>query len=178
MKACQAETPHRKKRLEPLQWLQVYVAFDSSMECIHESAKRMLFGQWGRDRSPVATTREATVAYRIEKLDCPTKEALIRDKLAGVRGIEAMELDLAQRTLALNHAPEALTPLDAIRTVGMDAVVRPANEAPTPAVADKTHWRPLNPASRFGAMRCRSARALVARESFFCGQFLREKRNS
>ena len=86
----------------------------------------------------------ARSVLRIAKMDCPTEERLIRDKLAGVPGIEAMEFNLVQRTLRLNHAPAALTPaLDAIRSVGMDAVVEPADEAPATPAAAKTNWWPL-----------------------------------
>ena len=55
-----------------------------------------------------AATTESTVVYRIDKMDCPTEERLIRDKLAGLAGIGAMEFNLVQRTLTLSHAPEAL----------------------------------------------------------------------
>jgi len=77
-------------------------------------------------------------------MDCPTEERLIRDKLAGLAGIGTMEFNLMQRTLTLSHAPEALAPaLEAIRSLGMEAVAQPAREPPTPAAAAKTNWWPL-----------------------------------
>jgi len=86
----------------------------------------------------------ARSVLRIAKMDCPTEERLIRDKLAGVPGIEAMEFNLVQRTLTLSHAPEALAPaLDAIRSVGMEAVVQPGSAAPEPSSTGKTNWWPL-----------------------------------
>jgi Cd2+/Zn2+-exporting ATPase len=92
----------------------------------------------------VAATTESTVVYRIEKMDCPTEERLIRDKLAGLAGIGAMEFSLMQRTLTLSHAPEALAPaLEAIRSLGMEAVAQPAGEAPAPPAAEKTNWWPM-----------------------------------
>ena len=91
-----------------------------------------------------AATTESTVVYRIEKMDCPTEERLIRDKLAGLAGIGAMEFSLMQRTLTLSHAPEALAPaLEAIRSLGMEAVAQPAGEAPAPPAAEKTNWWPM-----------------------------------
>ena len=91
-----------------------------------------------------AATTESTVVYRIDKMDCPTEERLIRDKLAGLAGIGAMEFNLVQRTLTLSHAPEALVPaLEAIRLLGMEAVAQPAKEASTPTTAAKTNWWPM-----------------------------------
>ena len=37
--------------------------------------------------------------YRIENMDCPTEEALIRKKLASVSGIESLDFNLMQRML-------------------------------------------------------------------------------
>jgi Cd2+/Zn2+-exporting ATPase len=92
----------------------------------------------------VAAMTESTAIYRIDKMDCPTEEALIRGKLAGLAGIGAMEFNLVQRTLTLSHAPEALaSALEAIRSLGMEAVAQPAREASTPAAAEKTNWWPL-----------------------------------
>ena len=91
-----------------------------------------------------AATTESTVVYRIDKMDCPTEERLIRDKLAGLAGIGAMEFNLVQRTLTLSHAPEALVPaLEAIRLLGMEAVAQPAKEASTPTTTAKTNWWPM-----------------------------------
>lgn len=92
-------------------------------------------------QKPSAAARSV---LHIAKMDCPTEEGLIRDKLAGVPGIGAMEFNLVQRTLTLNHAPEALShALDAVRSAGMDAVLQPESEAPEPPAAEKTNWWPL-----------------------------------
>jgi Zn2+/Cd2+-exporting ATPase len=80
----------------------------------------------------------------IAKMDCPTEEKLIRDKLAGLPGISAMDFNLVRRTLTLNHAPESLgQAIEAIRSLGMEALVEPAEKAPTPSTAAKTNWLPL-----------------------------------
>ena len=76
-------------------------------------------------------------------MDCPTEERLIRDKLTGLAGIGAMEFNLVQRTLTLSQVPEALAPaLEAIRSLGMEAVAQPARQAPPPPAAEKTNWWP------------------------------------
>ncbi len=52
-------------------------------------------------------------------MDCPTEEALIRNKLAGLSEVGAMEFNLMQRVMKVSHAPEALEPiLQAIRALG------------------------------------------------------------
>ena len=98
----------------------------------------------GMPAAPAGKGTAATSVLTIAKMDCPTEERLIRDKLADLPGIDAMEFNLVQRTLTLNHAPEALSPaIEAIRSLGMEAVAQPSAEAPPPAAAEKTNWWPL-----------------------------------
>ena len=84
-------------------------------------------------------------ALRIEQMDCPTEEQLIRNKLGLMPGIAALEFNLMQRTLHLTHTPEALSPaIAAIRSLGMDA--RQENsQSPSTAESSpaKTRWWPL-----------------------------------
>ena len=97
----------------------------------------------GMPPAPAGKGAAVTSVLAIAKMDCPTEERLIRDKLAGLPGIDAMEFNLVQRTLTLNHAPEALAPaVEAIRSLGMEAVAQPVAEAP-PRAAEKTNWWPL-----------------------------------
>jgi Cd2+/Zn2+-exporting ATPase len=42
--------------------------------------------------------------YRINNMDCPTEEGLIRGKLAGMAGVRALDFNLVQRTLTVSHA--------------------------------------------------------------------------
>ncbi|MFZ5456975.1 MAG: heavy metal translocating P-type ATPase [Pseudomonadota bacterium] len=87
----------------------------------------------------------ARTILAIAKMDCPTEEALIRSKLAGIEGIGALDFNLIQRTLTLTHTPEALAPaIDAIRSLGMEAVVQsgPGGHA-EPSPSEKTRWWPL-----------------------------------
>ena len=63
------------------------------------------------------------VRYRIENMDCPTEEALIRSKLAGLAGVAGLEFNLMQRTLAVQHELPSLSPVEqALKAIGMQAV--------------------------------------------------------
>jgi Cd2+/Zn2+-exporting ATPase len=79
-------------------------------------------------------------------MDCPTEEALIRSKLAGIPGVASLEFNLVQRTLHVWHAADTLSHvLTALKSLGFDAEVRSAGapaaaEAPGPA---RTNWWPL-----------------------------------
>jgi Cd2+/Zn2+-exporting ATPase len=53
--------------------------------------------------APPSATDEKTV-LRIEQMDCPTEEALIRDKLAAITGIHALAFNLLQCRPILSHA--------------------------------------------------------------------------
>lgn len=63
------------------------------------------------------------VIYRIENMDCPTEEALIRKRLAGLPQVLDLEFDLPRRTLAVRHTLPSTTALEAaLADVGMKAV--------------------------------------------------------
>lgn len=69
------------------------------------------------------TTESAQAVYRIENMDCPTEEALIRSKLAGLAGVAGLEFTLMQRTLAVRHELPSLSPVEqALAAIGMQAV--------------------------------------------------------
>ncbi|SFH79401.1 Cd2+/Zn2+-exporting ATPase [Collimonas sp. OK307] len=53
-------------------------------------------------RAPLAAGAEQAV-FLIQKMDCPTEEKLIRDKLRGMAGIDAMQFNLIQRELTVQH---------------------------------------------------------------------------
>jgi len=62
---------------------------------------------------------------RIDGMDCPTEETLIRGKFNGFPGVSGLEFNLLQRRLTLNHTAEALPgALDALRGLGFDPVVQ------------------------------------------------------
>lgn len=49
--------------------------------------------------------------YRIQKMDCPTEEKLIRNKLEGMPGIHELRFNLMQRELTVRHELEDEQPI-------------------------------------------------------------------
>lgn len=71
-----------------------------------------------------------TLVLRIEKMDCPTEESLIRQKLEGMKGVESLSFNLLQRKLTVRHDlqdPESI--IAAVAALDMDPVVE---KAPSP----------------------------------------------
>ena len=84
-------------------------------------------GMGGRvDAQPLQQT-----TLRIEKMDCPTEEALLRKRLSAMPEVESMSFDLVNRKLTVNHAPTALPAVQAaLSEVGMPGELdTPATEA-------------------------------------------------
>ena len=62
------------------------------------------------------------VRYRIEAMDCPTEETLIRNKLVGMAGVVGLEFNLMQRVLTVRHELDSTAPfVSAIAALGMKA---------------------------------------------------------
>ncbi|KVN07485.1 MULTISPECIES: heavy metal translocating P-type ATPase [unclassified Burkholderia] len=95
-----------------------------------------------------AADGRARSAFRIMQMDCPTEETLIRKKLGGMSEVAALEFNLMQRMLTVEHAPGAEAGIArAIRSLGMTpeqadagASGRPAASAPADAPRP---WWPL-----------------------------------
>ncbi|PHV05437.1 heavy metal translocating P-type ATPase [Janthinobacterium sp. BJB412] len=83
--------------------------------------------------------------YRIDNMDCPTEEALIRAKLATVAGVRGLDFNLMQRTLTVKHSLASLATVEAaldaidMRAQRLDTLAAPADAAP-PA---KAPWWPM-----------------------------------
>ena len=109
------------------------------------------FKACGCKAPPVVTTAPAPTipggmrtTLAIAKMDCPTEEALIRNKLGGMPGVGALDFNLMQRTLTVTHAPEALeAAITAIRSLGMEAVLAQEGKAGEAAAPEKSPWWPL-----------------------------------
>jgi Cd2+/Zn2+-exporting ATPase len=72
-----------------------------------------------RSQNPI----DASVIYRIENMDCPTKEMLIRNKFKHLSGVKGLNFNLMQRTLAVTHNLPSTAPLEAaLSEIGMHAV--------------------------------------------------------
>lgn len=69
-----------------------------------------------------AATGRTTV--RIEQMDCPTEERMIRAKLGNADGVVALDFNLLERHLTIHHTVDDVTPfLEALRAIGMDGEV-------------------------------------------------------
>lgn len=71
-----------------------------------------------------STNKQTTkLVLRIEEMDCPTEEALIRDKLGKMPELHSLEFNLLQRRLSIEHSfVDSSAIIAAIRTLGMTAI--------------------------------------------------------
>lgn len=83
-----------------------------------------------------------TSVFRIEKMDCPTEERLIRNRLAGVDGIGRLDFNLIGRTLTVSYSRiEESAIVAAIASVGMEAVPQPEGpRSVTLQVVEPSFW--------------------------------------
>ena len=78
-------------------------------------------------------------------MDCPTEETLIRKKLGGMSEVSALEFNLMQRMLTVEHVPDAQPAIEsAIRSLGMTPeAAAPGALAARVADAPAKPWWPL-----------------------------------
>lgn len=80
-------------------------------------------------------------------MDCPTEEALIRDRLGKLAGIGSLDFNLMQRKLTVAHTADAIDPmLAALKSIGMEAKVEGASGLAGDDTTDATkatRWVPL-----------------------------------
>jgi Cd2+/Zn2+-exporting ATPase len=82
-------------------------------------------------------------AIRIAQMDCPTEEALIRDKLTHMEGVVALDFNLMQRVLTVTHEPAVLEIiLKEIRALGFVTELASDN-IPSPIKEIQKPWWPL-----------------------------------
>ncbi len=89
---------------------------------------------------------EGQTRIRIDQMDCPTEEKLIRDKLASISGVTELGFNLLQRVLTVRHSASALPAvLSAIRDLGFTPVVEGSATASeeVQAAPRKKDWWPL-----------------------------------
>lgn len=92
-------------------------------------------------------------AIRIEQMDCPTEEGLIRARLGRMDGVGAMDFNLMQRVVTVSHEPASLDAvLSTIRALGFTPVIQGMQ---SPEVERKPWW-PL----AFGVVAAAGAEAL------------------
>ncbi|MCK9987283.1 MAG: Zn2+/Cd2+-exporting ATPase [Azoarcus sp.] len=77
-------------------------------------------------------------------MDCPTEEALIRNKLVGMDGVATLDFNLIQRRLTVTHRPGALDAvLVALQAIGLKAKVEsegPDSAAEQAKSSRQTNW--------------------------------------
>lgn len=54
-----------------------------------------------------------TTVFHIPKMDCPSEERQIRQRLGQIAGVESLAFDLAQHNLAVSHRLQDLGPVKA-----------------------------------------------------------------
>jgi Cd2+/Zn2+-exporting ATPase len=78
--------------------------------------------------SPAAVSdsaRQARAIFRIEQMDCPTEEALLRKALGNIAGVSALEFNLMDRMLKVEHTLPNVEPItSAITGLGMTSVLQ------------------------------------------------------
>lgn len=94
---------------------------------------------------PVGTGTESA-QYRIQNMDCPTEERLIRNKLEGMPGIVRLDFNLMSRILSVHHKLESQdSVLRALKSIGMQAEPLRID---TPSAADDADAAPLSPSQK------------------------------
>lgn len=86
---------------------------------------------------PAPSTR---AAFRIDNMDCPTEEALIRQSLSKMDGVVALDFNLMRRKLTVTHTFENTELIvQALRVIDMHAVPFSKAHAQAPAGAGCAH---------------------------------------
>ncbi len=74
--------------------------------------------------APLIAGAEQAV-FLIQKMDCPTEEKLIRDKLRGMAGIDAMQFNLIQRELTVQHRlPSVAAIIATLKALDMEPALK------------------------------------------------------
>ena len=73
----------------------------------------------------VAASGAAHAVFVIQKMDCPTEEKLIRDRLEGMAGIDGLQFNLIQRELTVRHRLPSIDPITAtLKALDMEPAVK------------------------------------------------------
>ncbi|WP_081642748.1 heavy metal translocating P-type ATPase [Aquaspirillum serpens] len=85
------------------------------------------------------------VRYRIDNMDCPTEEQLIRQALNTIPEVEHLAFNLLARELTVYHRLSDTTPItDKLSTLGMQAISLDQQQAPPslpPAISRQLKWQ-------------------------------------
>jgi Cd2+/Zn2+-exporting ATPase len=73
-----------------------------------------------------------STTFRIEQMDCPTEEALLRKALGNIAGVRTLEFNLIDRLLKVEHSLDKVDPITfAITELGMTPVLQTPDGAVT-----------------------------------------------
>lgn len=90
------------------------------------------------------TTDTTSTSIRILQMDCPTEEALIRKRLAGMVQVKSLTFNLMRRELTVVHASNTLAQvLEALRSLGFRPELSVDSAKPVDRKEAKTSWWPL-----------------------------------
>ena len=85
-----------------------------------------------------------SVRYAIDKMDCPTEEKLIRNKLEKLPGIIRLDFNLVQRELTVHHtlagAAAMVAALEALDMAPRELAANQPDKPQGPAIALKVRW--------------------------------------
>jgi len=91
--------------------------------------------------------KESRAVFRIERMDCPTEEKMIRKALQGMPGVLTLDFNLLERTLKVTHALPDPNPItEAIAALDMAPVLQSPGNAPrstssaTPPAISRNQW--------------------------------------
>lgn len=73
--------------------------------------------------SALGTGAVAVTVFRIENMDCPNEERLIRGKLSNLPQVSELDFNLMQRRLTVTYSGALSSVQDALLSIGMQAVV-------------------------------------------------------
>lgn len=100
------------------------------------------------DIAPAALKHVQEAVFFIQNMDCPTEEKLIRARLADMEGIAAMQFNLIQRELTVQHRLASIAPIvAALSALGMlprtkrDTLDASATDNRLPCAMPKRRWR-------------------------------------
>ncbi|MBS0307558.1 MAG: heavy metal translocating P-type ATPase, partial [Proteobacteria bacterium] len=80
----------------------------------------------------------AEAVFRIQKMDCPTEEKLIRSRLQGMDGVGNLQFNLMERELTVQHRlPSVEQIVGALVALGMDPVTKADSLGAAPAFVDE-----------------------------------------
>ncbi len=81
--------------------------------------------------------------FIIEKMDCPTEEKLIRNRLASIDGIESLYFNLMERQLTVTHSlDDDKLIASAIGSLGMEARLKSLEDAKSVVKSERSHAIP------------------------------------